>query len=196
MTEAKAGQPRSPLGEPITGVIQSPENQRTINFREVAGMALRPGDQIVGMNTLEELDTFADTVAVNLTGRSFRLRKPGQRVTSSEVTRLSDSLKHDGERSGCVGAIRNFRVVVCSSDPDKTLVIEVSGSLSSTGRGEIATIFREATFSVKVNGDPELKSRVSKEKETRRDLRRVLGSTILAACDPGYNVRAGAKRIR
>lgn len=192
MTEAKAGQPKNPLGDPQ---VITDRDRRIIDFREVAGITLKPGDQIVGIGRLEDLDTLADTVAINLTGRSFRLID-GQRAAASsdEIDEpLSKSFRRDGDRLGYLGAIGNFQVEVCSSAPDRSLVIEVRGSLLLKNNKTVI-ISREATFSIKANGDPKLHSRISKKHKSPRGLKQASGAADLAAFSSGYPPRV--KRIR
>lgn len=161
---------------------QSPQT-RVFNFRQ---LDLRPngrftwlvGDTVSGMGTLPELDEFVDQVTQDQTGRKLSSGSTDGR--SSQITRLSDSVRQDGRRIGCYGPVRNFVAEVLSFEKGR-LVMQFNGQVSSVKREDVCTVCRVATIWTKANGDPGMKSTLIKEDQTRREVREKLDTTPLAA---------------
>lgn len=172
----------------VQQVIQEPsvENaeQKVILFTLIPLLdlkALRPGDNLDAIVTLEDLDTAVDYLAAKLCKKS--LRGLGLKASSSPRMRtLAQYYRHDADQRHCLGEIRGFEAVIRSNEPGM-LSFQAKGNLYSSGK-KVGEIDRMNILTVTHKGNPALDSTLLNKGELDRQLSAVLrksqGTALLA----------------
>lgn len=159
---------------------------RIIPVGAIAGVELRVGDKIGEVVTLRDLDSLVDLLAVKVSGKSFSGVKLIDDDRALNVFNLSEYFRDDEEKYNFHGTIRNFDVTIEELEYSKDLSFRTIGIVYSTGRGAVTRIERVNSLYVKKNGNPTLKTKLLREGELQRDIRKVITNSKLAAVGANY----------
>lgn len=172
----------------VQQVIQGPsaENaeQRVIPFTLIPLLdlkALRPGDNLGAIITLEDLDTAVDYLTAKLCKKSLRGIGP-KASPSSKMKTLAQYYRHDADHRHCLGEIRSFEAVIRSNEPG-VLSFQAKGNLYSLGK-KVGEIDRMNILTVTRKGNPILDSTLLNEGDLNKKSRAVIehsqGTALLA----------------
>jgi hypothetical protein len=169
----------------------NPTESRVVELAAVQQTELKPDDRIAGINTLRDLDQFADMVSTSLCGHTLSDRLwdtsfPAGHTRHPKVKRLlSTHFVEYGRQRGFNGNIRNFEVIMLPPEatevPEKTLSFYAKGKMFSTGRGKVGDIECIDTLYVNHDGRPSLKSRVANKDEVRQIAGQLVDESTLSA---------------